>query len=202
MPGLQASRKPARGFGNNLKASGNGIDRARIRNESLVVEARDEMLGQLDVMQDVAKGGERGFRRHRPRQRMRLDEYTASGRRGSPHRPAIKQTGDVLLEARIIENGDVCSGIDLDHDVGVAVGAVIAAHTRTEKCGTSDTARPQGGFVFPKLRKDLLSVHFFVTPKAARRTLKNTVQGRWSRRPAYTPLAQHSKRDTLPPATL
>src|ERR1700761_8089955 len=72
---------------------------------------------------------------------------------------AIKQTGDVLLQARIIENGDVSGGIDLDHDVGVAVGAVIAAYTRTEKRSMSDTARPQGGFVFPKLRKDLPSVH-------------------------------------------
>jgi hypothetical protein len=61
MPGFQGSRKPTRGFANNLKAPGNGIDRSHLRKKSLVVKARDEALGKLDMMQNVTKGGERGL---------------------------------------------------------------------------------------------------------------------------------------------
>jgi hypothetical protein len=72
---------------------------------------------------------------------------------------AIKQTGDVLFESCVIENRNVSIGVNLDHDVGVAVGAVIAVYARTEESGMSDAALPQGGLVFPKLRQDFLSNH-------------------------------------------
>jgi hypothetical protein len=74
MPALQVSWKPTRGFGDNLKEPGNGVDRAWIRMKGLVVEPRDEVHGKVDMMQDVTKGGEGRFRRHRPRQRTPPDE--------------------------------------------------------------------------------------------------------------------------------
>jgi hypothetical protein len=71
----------------------------------------------------------------------------------------IKQTGNILFESCVIENRDVSLGINLDHNVGIAVRTVIAAYTRPEKSGMRDAALAQGGLVFPKFRKDFLSVH-------------------------------------------
>jgi hypothetical protein len=48
----------------------------------------------------------------------------------------------------------VSSGIDLDYDAGIAIGAVIAAHTQTEKRGMRDPARrfrfPEASQGFPE----------------------------------------------------
>jgi hypothetical protein len=45
----------------------------------------------------------------------------------------LKQAGDIVLDPDILVNTDRRIGIDLDHDVGVAVGPVVAACTRTEQ---------------------------------------------------------------------
>lgn len=56
---------------------------------------------------------------------------------------ALKQSGNVIPQSHIIENGDVSLWIDVDHDIEVAVGPVLAARDRTEDGGVTNTARAQ-----------------------------------------------------------
>src|SRR5271163_162611 len=72
---------------------------------------------------------------------------------------AVEQAGNVLLQAHIVVNRDAGVGINLNHDVGVAVGAVVAARARTEQRGMRHTARAQSALVLPQPLKDFLPVH-------------------------------------------
>jgi len=45
---------------------------------------------------------------------------------------ALKQAGNVIPQSHVIENGDVRLGINVDDDVEVAVGTVLAARDRPE----------------------------------------------------------------------
>lgn len=57
---------------------------------------------------------------------------------------AIKQGGDVVLQADIGPNADRSLRVDLDHDVGVAVGTVVAAGSRAEQGCVGHAAGAQG----------------------------------------------------------
>src|SRR5215468_4846957 len=72
---------------------------------------------------------------------------------------SIEQASDILLQANIVVNRDVGFGINLDHDVGVAVGAIVAPRTRTEQSSMGHAARTQSTLMLPKAVKDFLSVH-------------------------------------------
>jgi hypothetical protein len=50
---------------------------------------------------------------------------------------AVEQSGDVILQAGILENGDPGRRIEFDHDVGVALGTLIAPRPRTKQGGMS-----------------------------------------------------------------
>ena len=63
----------------------------------------------------------------------------------------FEQAGDVLLEARIFEHGQMRRRIDLDHDVEVAVGPAVAARHRAEygrppHAARAGQVRIEGGF--------------------------------------------------------
>ena len=75
---------------------------------------------------------------------------------------AVEQTGYVIFEAGVINNSDVGRRININHDVDVAIGPVIAACTRAEQGSVIDTPRAQRRFVFPQPGKDFLTVHCFL----------------------------------------
>jgi hypothetical protein len=60
---------------------------------------------------------------------------------------AIEQAGNIFFQTDVIEHGHARLGINLDHDIEVAVGPVLAAYDRAEHGGMTDAARPQGALV-------------------------------------------------------
>src|SRR6266403_2451581 len=70
-----------------------------------------------------------------------------------------KEFGDIVLKPNIgvdVPNG---LGIDIDHEIDIAVWTIVAAHPRTEQGGMGHAALTQGAFVLPKSVENLLSVH-------------------------------------------
>jgi len=51
------------------------------------------------------------------------------------------------------------SGVDIDQEVDIAVGAIVAAHPLTEQSGMSYATLAQGLLVLPKAVENLLPVH-------------------------------------------
>src|SRR5258707_11737526 len=60
---------------------------------------------------------------------------------------ALKQADNVIPQSHVIENGDVRLGINVDDDVEVAVGTVLAARDRPEDSGVANAARTQVAFM-------------------------------------------------------
>src|SRR5271170_7462262 len=60
---------------------------------------------------------------------------------------AVEQGRNIFLKSYVTPNSHMRLGIDLDHNIDVAVGPVVAARTRAEQSGMTDAARTQGGFV-------------------------------------------------------
>src|SRR5271168_3946768 len=87
---------------------------------------------------------------------------------------AVEQARDMALQTHIVVNrhGGFRCWVDVDHDIGVAVGAVIAARARTEQGGMRDAACAQVALVLAKPVKDLLPVH----------TVPHTTKGARNRR--------------------
>jgi hypothetical protein len=56
------------------------------------------------------------------------------------------------------------AGIDLDHNIDVAVGSIVAPRTRTEQRRVTDATRAQGAFVLPQPGKDFLTVPLSIIP--------------------------------------
>src|SRR5260370_22720625 len=54
---------------------------------------------------------------------------------------AVEQTGDIVLQAGVVENRNVGSGIEFNHDVDVAVGPIVATRTRAKDRRVPDAAR-------------------------------------------------------------
>ena len=71
----------------------------------------------------------------------------------------VKKSGNVAFESDIVINGHVGLGVNLNHNVGVAVGAIVAARARTEQGGMGNPAFAQGALVVAKPVKDFLPVH-------------------------------------------
>ena len=101
----------------------------------LVVHSRDEALGHRYVMLDVlsqrriASGLESIVG-------VGCGDWSDVGLQAVPVHNVnalLKQAGDIFFDTDILVNTDRRIGIDLDHDVGVAVGPVVAAGTRTEQ---------------------------------------------------------------------
>src|SRR5271169_245801 len=74
---------------------------------------------------------------------------------------AVEEFCNVILERDVFIDADAGGGIDLDHDIDVTVGAVVAPRARAEQSRVTDAARAQGGFIFPQPGKDLLTIHLF-----------------------------------------
>ena len=55
---------------------------------------------------------------------------------------AVEQAGDGPLQAHIVVDRQRRFGINVDQDVGIAVGAIVAARSRTEQGGTSSPRAP------------------------------------------------------------
>ena len=72
---------------------------------------------------------------------------------------AGEKSGNIIFQTHIGVN--ILHGIrfDIDHDVDIAVGPIVAARDRAEQSGVGYAARPQGGLVFPERGKDFLTVH-------------------------------------------
>ncbi len=74
MPRFYFIRQAARSFGNDLQASRDGVY-GLVELEGGAVDPRREFRSEVDVMQDIAKGGVDRFRRHRSRRPLRRDGY-------------------------------------------------------------------------------------------------------------------------------
>jgi hypothetical protein len=61
----------------------------------------------------------------------------------------VKQAGDISLDPSIFPHTDRCIGIDLDQDIGVAIGPRVATCARAEQHRMRNATRPQGRFVLP-----------------------------------------------------
>src|ERR1700730_8549301 len=81
VPGLQIIRQTARSLRDDFEAARHGVDRSRVGDECLVVEASGELGGQADVMRDVAQRSGRSARKHKWRRSWRRGERKAS----TPH---------------------------------------------------------------------------------------------------------------------
>jgi len=74
---FQAFGKTARRLGNNLQTTCDCIDRADVVQKKLTLHATHKLLGEVDVMQDIAKRGSFSLRRHKLRRRWRPVRYEA-----------------------------------------------------------------------------------------------------------------------------
>src|SRR5215469_15895541 len=72
---------------------------------------------------------------------------------------AVEQRRNVFLEAHVIPDPDVSLRINLDQNIDVAVGPIVAARVRTEQSRVTDATRPQGGLVLLELGEDFLTIH-------------------------------------------
>src|SRR5829696_2188101 len=59
----------------------------------------------------------------------------------------VKEASDVFFQAGIIEDGNARVGVDLEHDVNVAVGPVVAACARAKQRRPAYSARAQIAFI-------------------------------------------------------
>ena len=80
----------------------------------------------------------------------------------------LKQAGDILLEARVFEHGQVRRRIDLDHDVDIAVRPAVAARHRAEHGRPPHAARAEVGFGSKKGFKGFAAVHPNNVPRIGR----------------------------------
>lgn len=62
---------------------------------------------------------------------------------------AIKQTGYVILESHILVHGHMRIRLNFNHDIDVAVRAIVAARTRAKQGSMSNAALPQRPFMRP-----------------------------------------------------
>src|ERR1700686_4830309 len=72
---------------------------------------------------------------------------------------AVKQARDVILQACIVEHGDMRLRIDFDHDVDIAVRSTVAARDRAERGRPAHAARAEIGFGSPQGFKGFGTVH-------------------------------------------
>jgi hypothetical protein len=54
---------------------------------------------------------------------------------------SVEEASDVVLQANVIEERDMGLGIDIDHDIEIAVGPILATRHRAEHGGMRDRAR-------------------------------------------------------------
>lgn len=65
----------------------------------------------------------------------------------------------IFLETDVVIDADPRLGIDLDHDVDVAIGPVVAARHRAEQSGAAHAARPQRRFRSAQNGKSFITIH-------------------------------------------
>src|SRR6266849_5239500 len=71
----------------------------------------------------------------------------------------IKQARDVILEASIVEHGEMRLRIDFDHDVDIAVRTAVAARDRAEHSRPAHAARAEISFGSTQGFKGFAAVH-------------------------------------------
>src|SRR5260370_2908401 len=71
----------------------------------------------------------------------------------------IKQARDVILEARIVEHGEMRLRIDFNHDVDIAVRTAVAARHRAEHGRPAPAPRAEIRFGSTQRLKALTTVH-------------------------------------------
>jgi hypothetical protein len=62
---FEVAREPPRGLRDDVEAAGRRVDSTNIRHEFVASIPGDELLGQIDVMQNILKGAPRALRTHR-----------------------------------------------------------------------------------------------------------------------------------------
>src|SRR5579863_2765118 len=72
---------------------------------------------------------------------------------------AVEQARNVILEPRIVEHGQMGVGIDLDHDIDVAVRTRLAPRNRAENGRAADATGAQIRFGSAKGLDGLASIH-------------------------------------------
>src|SRR6266851_2153173 len=107
--------------------------------------SRSAAVAALESIDGVGRGGGAD---------VRLETVTVYNVNG-----AVEQTGNVVFQSGVVENGDVRRRIKFKHDIDVAVGPVVAARTRAKQGRVTDATGAQGWLVFPKPGEDFLTIH-------------------------------------------
>lgn len=81
----------------------------------------------------------------------------------------IKQARYEFLQAHIVVNRDVSVGIDLNHNIRVAVRTIVAASARTEQSSVYYSPLAQDALVLSKPIKNLLLIHSVSDSKKCQR---------------------------------
>src|SRR5258705_12569977 len=71
----------------------------------------------------------------------------------------VKQAPDVVLEANIVEHGEMRVRVDFDQDVDIAVGTAVATRYRAEHSRSAYAARAEIGFGSTQGFKGFATVH-------------------------------------------
>jgi hypothetical protein len=117
------------------------VDGQFVALEAFECEIPCEPLGEIDVAEDITQHaplGSEGINRipRNRRAQMGLQAITVNDANRS-----VKQPDNVILQFNEIENGDASLGIDIDHDVEIAVGSVCAARHRAKHGGMGNATR-------------------------------------------------------------
>jgi hypothetical protein len=129
MPGFQLVRQTARCLRHNLKTPCHGIEAQIVIQERLIAHTRYEGFGLGDMTVNVVAGRK------------------VSNPRGYDIDRPLKQSGDVFLDPDILIDADWRVRVDLDHDIRVAVGPVVAACALAKQRRVHHATRTQGGLV-------------------------------------------------------
>lgn len=62
----------------------------------------------------------------------------------------VESASDEPLEADVIVDRYVSLGVDLNHDIRIAIGPIIASRPRSEQCGVRYASRSQSALVLSK----------------------------------------------------
>jgi len=72
---------------------------------------------------------------------------------------SIEEPGDVILERGVTIDGHAPLGIALDHNVGIAVGAVIVPRPRAEQRGECYATGTQRSLLLPQPGDDVVTIY-------------------------------------------
>ena len=115
-------------------------------------------LGKIDL-KDIAECTLLDFRRHTPHPRRRRAQIGLQGLAVDHVNRSVKQSCYIILQSDIVEQSDMGIGIDIDHNIDVAIGPDFAASDGAEHGCVRNPPRAQVAFMSAKNGKRFLSIH-------------------------------------------